>query len=101
MVKKNKLEENYPMAYMFFASEFPDSDLDGLSDVEIVLNYKKNCSESELAQLIIQLDKLTIEIENGAKIYEQDISEETNRTFKSSNEFLSWLSFIKVGFEST
>lgn len=86
----------YPELFQFFGGYFPDADLEGITDEEVVSRYISDCNASERSKL--ELENATKELEdliNNINEYWQEVGEEANRYFRTSDEVLEWLEMIR------
>jgi hypothetical protein len=81
---------NYDHLFNFLGSCFPDMDFEGLTDADVVKEYKKTVSQAELYSVITEAKEVSKKIENYWKI----ISKEANLYFKDQQEALAWLNSI-------
>ncbi|WP_075343211.1 hypothetical protein [Tenacibaculum agarivorans] len=89
-----QLQDTHPLLFDFFAGYFPDADLDGLSDIEVVQQYISDNSE--------EINTLTLEKLNTIDDDEyilQAIAKEANRYFENTHEIKDWLQMIKNTFK--
>ena len=85
--------DNYEKLFNFLGSWFPDMDFEGLTDEEVVKEYKKTIGSIELNDVITEGQDVGKKIDDYWKI----ISKETNLYFNDPNEALLWLkSIIKL-----
>lgn len=87
------LQETHPLLFDFFAGYFPDADLDGLTDKEIVAQF----IEQNTPKIVSETQNALITL-NNAPIVLQNIADEANRYFESSEEIMKWLEMIKENF---
>lgn len=87
------LQEAYPILFDFFAGYFPDADLDGLTDTEVVAQYISHNSADIVKQT---LDALT-SLPNDTDVL-KSIASEANRHFESTEDIKDWLTTIKAVF---
>lgn len=92
-----KLDHDYPVLANFLGSEFPDADLEGLSDEEVVKRYAYRVSLKLLSQVIEEGKALL-----AAKAFpDEEIGYEANRYFSCPEAARQWLAGILQIFEST
>ncbi len=85
----------YPELFQFFGGYFSDADFENITDEEVVSRYVSDCNVSERSKL--ELENATKELEdliNNIKEYWQEVGQEANRYFKTSDEALEWLEMI-------
>lgn len=87
-----KIQEKCPKLSNFFGSWFPDADLEGLEDHEVVANFLRTPNKSEHDMVRTELDNLLTE--PGALPFD-DIGKEANRYFKTEEECRLWLLMLK------
>lgn len=92
-----RLRDQYPKLANFFSSWFPDADLDGLEDQDVVAEFLRtpnvdehNAVRAELERLLNQSETLPCE----------DIGKEANRFFESEDDCRSWLSLLNNEFNT-
>lgn len=89
-------KENYPELFQFFAGYFPDADLEGLTDEEVVTNYITDCKKSEKSKKELEQSRRELEaLMNDIESYWKEVSVESNRHFESPLVALEWLDTIK------
>ena len=92
-----KLDQQYPELANFLGSEFPDADLEGLSDEEVVKRYAFRASPKMRSRVIEKGKALLAE-----KVFpREEISYEANRYFSDSEDARQWLTMIIQILEST
>ncbi len=84
------LENKYEAAFNFLGAWFPDMDYDGLTEEEIVSDFKKTVDKDQLAEIILEIK----EIQNDINVYWEKIVQETNLYFENANEVKQWLDLI-------
>lgn len=87
--------EKFPLLYNFLGGHFPDSDLEGLSDLQVVENFVRTAKSSELNQANEELENLIRQIE----VYWQKVSSEVNRRFANVEDVKDWLEMVKKTIE--
>lgn len=97
-----RFKTTYPELFQFFGGYFPDADFEDITDEEVVLRYVSDCSASEISKqelegTIREIEDLRINIEE----YWQEVGEEANRYFKTSNDALEWLDMISRELQSS
>jgi hypothetical protein len=86
---------DYPRLFQFFVGYFPDADLDGLSDEEVVTNYVALFSKSEKWRMDLEeLKRELASLINNIDSYWQEVGDEANRHFTNSDDALIWLNLI-------
>ncbi|KAA1247715.1 contact-dependent growth inhibition system immunity protein [Aquimarina sp. RZ0] len=89
------LEEKYPYLFQFFTGYFPESDLDQLTDYEVVQKYLKENSETVLTKTKKELQELL----NDGDIW-KEIGIEINRYFGNDKEIKAWLEMVSSQFDN-
>ncbi|MBW7675547.1 hypothetical protein [Chryseobacterium chendengshani] len=88
--------KDFPNLFQFFGGYFPDSDLDNLTDEDIVSKYVLqhflNNDYKKIEELIVDIERLI----NGIDSYWVEVGDEANRYFENSQDALRWLNMIKV-----
>lgn len=74
----------------FLGSWFPDADLEGYSDAEVVQNFLDVGNTPELTKVREQLMQLL----NDIDLPIDRVSKEANRYFKSETECRAWLNMV-------
>lgn len=90
----NTLKDTHPILFDFFAGYFPDADLDGLTDVEVVQQFISYNSDEIVLQTKNELNNLPKD-----DFLLNNIAKEANRFFESTEEINEWLDLIKNQFE--
>lgn len=86
-----RLQETHPILFNFFAGYFPEADLDGLSDEQVVLQYiKMNTIE------VIEETKRELNLIANDEEVLQAIAADANRYFESTDEIQQWIEMIKA-----
>ncbi len=80
----------------FLGSWFPDADLEGLSDGEIVVQFVRVASAAEVSVVREQLDALL----TSGEFDLDEIGNEANRYFRSRAECEAWLQELHSGLAS-
>lgn len=75
----------------FLGSWFPDADLEGRNDEEVMKDFVSHGNHSLMALIATQLDQLLQQEHLPIK----RIENEANRCFSSDNECRSWLQSIR------
>ena len=84
------MNNKYEKLFNFLGCWFPDMDLEGLTEKDIVKNYKQIIDKRNLSVVIAQAE----EVKNKIEDYWEVIREETNVYFEDHNEALLWLDSI-------
>jgi len=84
------LEEQYPVLFQFFAGYFPEADLDGLTDIEVVADFKQKNPQYVIQETQIALGKIPNEV-----AVLQEIADEANRYFETTVEAWEWVQMIR------
>ena len=84
------MDNSYEKLFNFLGSWFPDMDFEGLTDEDVVKEYKKTVSQAELDSVITEAKEVSKKIEK----YWKTISKETNLYFNDQGEALVWLNSI-------
>lgn len=85
------LEQQYPPLFQFFAGYFPEADLDGLTDVEVVADFKQKNPQSVIQETRAALNKVPKE----AQVLQQ-IAQEANRYFETTEDAWAWVQMIRA-----
>ncbi|OJJ17966.1 hypothetical protein BKI52_29355 [marine bacterium AO1-C] len=88
------LEEQHPSLFQFFAGYFPEADLDGLTDVEVVADFKKKNPQQVVQETQTALKKIPKE-----DSVLQEIANEANRYFETTEDAWQWVQMIRVELE--
>ncbi|UII26197.1 hypothetical protein LVD15_23305 [Fulvivirga maritima] len=83
-------EQKYPFTFQFFASYFPEADLDGLTDQEVVHQFTQQNPPEVIQQTLDELHLLI----NDNSSWPEALST-ANRYFPNNSEIQSWLEMIK------
>ncbi len=84
-------EDKYPELFQFFAGYFPEADLDGLTDDQVVQGYIKE-SPSELINEVQKELGLLLSDESSWG----DAAMEANRHFEKNEELRQWLERVQL-----
>lgn len=90
------LQEKHPLLFDFFAGYFPDADLDGLTDNDVVLQFIANNNKDIIEKTKASL--YTLDTTNHLLL--EDIANEANRYFETNKETKNWIEMIKTSFEN-
>lgn len=85
-----KLRVDYPELANFLGAWFPDADLEGRTDTEAAIQFKRTATLSELNSAIKQGKRLL----NEENFPWEAISVEANRCFTNAKEAKRWLGLI-------
>ena len=87
-----KLQDTNPLLFDFFAGYFPDADLDGLTDKEVVLLFADNNPRE-----VIQKTKEALDTLKSNDVYLLNtIAKEANQYFETPEEIWEWLQITKT-----
>lgn len=84
------MRKNYEELFNFLGAWFPDIDFEGLTEKDVVAEYRKTITKRELQTVISQAKEVRNRIEN----YWRFLSQYTNVYFKNSEAALNWLNSI-------
>ncbi len=84
------IETDYERLFNFLGSWFPDMDLEGVTEEDIVMEYKKTVPSSEIQKMIVEAEEVLDEIED----YWKKIEYETNLYFETPEQAATWLKKI-------
>lgn len=84
------LSKKYPQLANFLGAWFPDADLEGKADLDVVGDF---ASKTAHDQVLVIVDQAT-EVCKAMEVYWRDVSRESNRIFGSSSEASAWLAGI-------
>lgn len=93
-----RLREKYPKFANFLGAWFPDADLEGLDDKDVIANFLQTPNLDEHNVVRAELKKLLNESE---LLPYDDISQEANRYFESEDECRAWLLMLNNEFDSS
>ena len=82
--------------YGFFSAWFPDADLEGLTDDEVVKEYLKTISPEEAKTVAAECEALL----SQAELPLDRIAETACRKFDTRDEARAWLESIAAGLQS-
>lgn len=85
------LEQKYPVLFQFFAGYFPEADLDGLTDPEVVAEFKKLNPPEVIQETVTELANIT-----NDSPWLGEISKEANRYFATNEAAWEWVKMIKA-----
>ncbi len=88
------LQEKHPLLFDFFAGYFPEADLDGLTDEQVVDQFILNNNN----EIIEKTKKELSNIDFNDKFLLNIITNEANRYFETTDEILNWLKMISNKF---
>ncbi len=88
------LQEKHPLLFDFFAGYFPEADLDGLTDEQVVDQFILNNNN----EIIEKTKKELISIDFNDKFLLNVITNEANRYFETTEDILDWLNMISKKF---
>ena len=94
-------KESHPNAHNFLTAYFPESDLEGLTDKEVVIDYINEFDKSNPKQMA-HLEQTKNELEELSKNIEShwlQVSDDSNRYFRDHKETLKWLKVILFEFQ--
>lgn len=83
-----RLREEYPKLANFLGTWFPDADLEGLDDPDVIANFLQTPNLDEHNAVRDELKKLLNECRT---LPYDDIGQEANRYFESEDECRAWL----------
>ncbi len=84
------LQEKHPLLFDFFAGYFPEADLDGLTDEQVVDQFILNNNN----EIIEKTKKQLSSIDFNDDFLLKNIINEANRYFETTEEILDWLKMI-------
>lgn len=84
-------ENKYPVLYQFFVGYFPEADLDGLSDQEVVVQF----IEQNPTEIVKDTQKALNELPDDVTLL-KEISRDANRYFETPEAFRNWIEMIKT-----
>lgn len=87
------LHDNYRYLYQFFTGYFPEADLDGLTDKQVVQLFIKENEETIIASTYKELKQVI----NDKAVW-SEIAEAANRYFESESALHTWLVIIAKQF---
>jgi len=90
MIEVAMTNTKYERLFNFLGSWFPDMDLEGISEKDIVEEYKKSVSKGEIQAMIFEAKGVLNEIEK----YWRKMEHETNLYFENPDEAFLWLKLI-------
>jgi len=88
------LEEKHPVLFQFFAGYFPEADLDGLTDAEVVTDFKQKNPQKVIQETQTALAKISKE-----ETVLQAIADEANRYFEAIDAAWDWVQMIRTELE--
>ena len=86
------ISNDYPKLANFLGSWFPDSDLEGLSDEEIVNDFVKKSRRKYVYDVLAEFESL-LRLET---IPHDDIGKEANLYFDGEEDCLKWIKEIEL-----
>lgn len=92
---KMTFDQRFPLLFQFFVGYFPDADLLGQTDQDVIKQAMKDYNEQELDQLLGSLKDLNSNISD----WWRELSVEANRYFKTPEDATKWLEFVKSELE--
>ncbi|WP_378185856.1 hypothetical protein ACE939_12165 [Aquimarina sp. W85] len=87
------LYENYAHLYQFFTGYFPEADLDGLTDTQVVALY---ITENE-QDVITSTHQELLRVMTDTSVW-NEIAEAANRYFENEKALQAWLAMIAKQF---
>ena len=88
------LEKQHPSLFQFFAGYFPEADLDGLTDVEVVADFKQKNPQTVIQETLTALSKIIQE-----ETILQEIANEANRYFETTEDAWNWVQMVRTELE--
>jgi len=83
-----KLRDNYTKLANFLGSWFPDADLEGLDDSEVILEFLRTPNKEEHESVYLELESL---LGAPGPMPWKEVGEEANRHFEGEAECRQWL----------
>lgn len=78
--------DKYPELYQFFGGYFPEADLDGLTDEQVVAQFVAENPKELVSSVQVELTQLLLD--QGVW---DEVATEANRYFETQDDLLHWL----------
>lgn len=91
-----KLQDTNPLLFDFFAGYFPDADLDGLTDKEVVFLFTDNNPH----EVILKTEEALDTLKSNDVYLLNTIAKEANQYFETPEEIWEWIQMIKTALNS-